>query len=75
MKTKENKRTPAGHRFILDEEDVPWEVGPGYLRRVGSRDPLGDEHRALSYSFIMSGASDTTREVAERRAEEIKART
>ena len=75
MKEKKNNRTPAGHYFILDEEDVPWEVGPGYLRRVGSRDPLGDEHRALSYSFIMSGASGTTREEAERRAAEIEART
>ena len=75
MKEKENNRTPAGHYFILDEEDVPWEVGPGYLRMVGLREPVTDRDRMLFLSVKLSGASGTTREEAERRAAEIEART
>ncbi|MDA7681778.1 hypothetical protein N8603_05270 [Verrucomicrobiales bacterium] len=55
-------------RYILSEENIPWEIGPGHARRMTNDEILSDEDRMRKLTFILSGAIDITKEEAERRA-------
>lgn len=59
----------ADIRYILTENNTPYEIGPGYARRVGHEKPLSDEERMMEMTFILSGACDISKEEAESIAE------
>ena len=67
------------HKFIVSEEGIPWEIGPGFLKMVGAAEPQDDESRARMTMTILSGAESITEEEAlqiraERNAEARKLR-
>ena len=53
-------------RYILTEDNIPYEIGPGYARIVWAKEPLSDLDRMMGLTFILSGAHDITKEEAER---------
>ena len=52
-------------RYILTEDNKPYEIGPGHARHMISDIILSDEERMCELTFILSGAIDVTKEVAE----------
>ena len=59
-------------RYILTEDNKPYEIGPGHARHMISDIILSDEERMCELTFILSGAIDVTKEEAERRAERLR---
>ena len=59
-------------RYILTEDNVPYEIGPGHARHMTSDTTLSDEERMCELTFILSGAIDVTKEEAESRAETLR---
>ena len=53
-------------RYILTEDNIPYEIGPGYARIVWAKEPLSDLDRMMGLTFILSGAHDITKEESER---------
>ena len=53
-------------RYILSEDNYPWEIGPGFAKRVDMDEPLSDIERTTELTFILSGAIDISKEEAER---------
>jgi hypothetical protein len=81
MRDKEHeiKEESETTRFVISETGIPWEIGPGFLKMVGSAEPKDDESRARMTETILSGAEEVTEEEAlrvraERRAALRKAR-
>ena len=48
-------------RYILTEDNIPYEIGPGYARIVWAKEPLSDLDRMMGLTFILSGAHDIPR--------------
>jgi hypothetical protein len=68
--SQDNYRPDEGDiRYILTEDNIPYEIEPGYARRVGYKKPLSDEDRMMRMTFILSGSCDISKEEAERIAE------
>ena len=61
------------HKFILDEDGIPWEIGAGFLKLAGAAEPLSDDARARLTRTILSGASDISEEEALRIRAKINA--
>ena len=57
-------------RYILTEDNIPYEIGPGYARRVDHEEPLSDQDRMMGMTFILSGAIDISKEEAKKIANE-----
>ena len=74
-KEHEMKEEKEVRRFILDEDGIPWEIGPGFLKMVGDTTvPKSDADRARLTGTILSGAEDISKEEALRVRAERKAK-
>ena len=58
-------------RYILTEDNIPYEIGPGYAKRVADTEPMSDIDRMMRLKFILSGAYDISKEEAERIAKRV----